>query len=118
MARYSKQVSDNELMLVGHNCLQIPDEEDTLLKDVAETKFEPCWDQIEKIKQYKKSRDMNKIKAVLSDLKTQTQTEGKNLMYPIIEAFDAGATMEEIAGTMRQGYNRPYDPYGMRDSIL
>ena len=56
MARYAKEIADGELPKVGLNCHRIPDEEDTLLKEVAETKIEPCWDHIEKIREYKKIR--------------------------------------------------------------
>jgi methylmalonyl-CoA mutase N-terminal domain/subunit len=118
MARYAKEIADGELPKVGLNCHQIPDEEDTLLKEVAETKIEPCWDHIERIKKYKKKRDPGKIKIVLQQCYQSARDEGENLTYPIIQAFEAGATIGEISGVMRMAYNYPYDPHGMVKPII
>ena len=118
MARYARQISEGELPKVGLNCFQIPDEEDTLLKEVAETKIEPCWDHIEKIKAYKKNRDQDKIKAVLRDCLQKTKTEGENLTYTVMKAFKAGATIGEITGVMRMAYDWPYDPHGMMEPLI
>jgi len=118
MARYAKEIADGVLPKVGLNCLQIPDEEDTLLKEVAETKIEPCWDHIESIKKYKNKRDPQKIKIVLQQCYQSAKAEGENLTYPIIKALEAGATIGEISGVMRMAYNYPYDPHGMLEPII
>jgi methylmalonyl-CoA mutase N-terminal domain/subunit len=118
MARYAKEIADGELPKVGLNCHQIPDEEDTLLKEVAETKIEPCWDHIEKIKAYKKSRDPKKIKSILQQCYQSARTEDQNLTYPIMNALETGATIGEISGSLRMAYNYPYDPHGMVESMI
>lgn len=118
MARYAKEIADGELPKVGLNCFQIPDEEDTLLKEVAETKIDPCWDHIKRIKKYKKKRDTGKIKIVLQQCYQSAKTEGENLTYPIIQALEAGATIGEISGVMRMAYNYPYDPHGMVKPVI
>jgi methylmalonyl-CoA mutase N-terminal domain/subunit len=112
MARYAKQIEEKELMKVGLNCHQIPEEEDTLLKEVVETKIEPYWDRIEGIKTYKANRDMGVIKGVLENCYTKAKTPGENLMFTTIQAMQAGATMSEIAGMLRMAYDVPYDPHG------
>jgi len=116
MTRYAKQLEEKELMKVGLNCHQIPDEEDTLLKEVAETKIEPYWDRIEEIKAYKANRDMTVIKDVLENCYNKARTPGENLMFPTIEAMQAGATMSEIGGMLRLAYDVPYDPHGFEKS--
>ncbi len=115
MARYSRQVSDGELVKVGVNAFEIPPEEDTLLRDVTEGKIEPFRDRIEWTKDYKKQRDQTLIKQVLEDVRAKAKAEEENIVYPIIAATDAGATMGEIAGMMRMAYDFPYDPYGLID---
>ena len=118
MARYAREIADGELPKVGLNCHQIPDEEDTLLKEVAETKIEPCWDHIEKIIEDKKRRDPEKIKSVLQECKQVAGNESENLMFPIMNALKAGATIGEISGAMRMAYNYPYDPHGMVEPLI
>jgi methylmalonyl-CoA mutase N-terminal domain/subunit len=118
MARYAKEIADGELPKVGLNCHQIPDAEDTLLKDVAETKIEPCWDHIERIKAFKQGRDPEKIKSVLQECCEDARTQDRNLMYPIMNALEAGATVGEISGAMRRAYNYPYDPHGMVEPLI
>jgi len=118
MARYAKEIADGELPKVGLNCHQIPDEEDTLLKEVAETKIEPCWDHIEKISAYKSSRDSEKIKAVLRQCYQSAKTEDQNLMFPIMSALEGGATIGEISGALRMAYNYPYDPHDMVEPMI
>jgi len=113
MARYAKQIAEGELPKVGLNCFKIPEEEDTLLREVAESKIEPSRDRVQKIKEYKKTRDQKKVKAVLQHCYQEAKGDKGNLTYPIIQAFVAGATMGEIAGVMRMAYDYPYDPHGM-----
>jgi methylmalonyl-CoA mutase N-terminal domain/subunit len=118
MARYAKNIQDGELPKVGLNCFQIPEEEDTLLRDVAESKFEPCWQRIDQIKAYKRNRDMGRVKAALQECLEKTKTPCENLMTPLINAFEAGATMGEITGVMRMACDWPYDPFDMMEPIL
>lgn len=118
MERYVEQISDGELIKVGVNIHQISDEEDTLLKDVAEGKIEPCWSRIEKIKDFKRKRDQEQIKNVLKEVYEKAKIESENLMYPIIKATKEGATMGEITGVMRVAYGVPYDPHGFIESPL
>ncbi|MBU2551553.1 MAG: hypothetical protein KKB20_24290 [Proteobacteria bacterium] len=118
MARYAQQIKDGELPKVGLNCFQIPDEEDTLLKDVAEAKFEPSFHRIQWAKDYKAGRDIGRVKAALVRCRELAKIESENLMPPLIAAFEAGATMGEITGVMRMAYGWPYDPFDMTESII
>ncbi|MBW1789228.1 MAG: hypothetical protein JRK53_21865, partial [Deltaproteobacteria bacterium] len=118
MARYARQIQDGELPKVGLNCHQIPEEEDTLLKDVAEKKIEPFWDRIDQIKAFKKQRDMARVTATLLECRDTAAKRDESLMPPIIKAFEAGATMGEITGAMRMAYDCPYDPLGMEEPVI
>ncbi len=61
---------------------------------------------------------MGRVKETLQECYNKSKTEGENLMFPLIEAFEAGATMGEITGTMRMAYDYPYDPFGQIESII
>jgi methylmalonyl-CoA mutase N-terminal domain/subunit len=118
MERYAKEIKEKKLLKVGVNIYEIPEEKDTLLKEVAERKIEPYLDRIEKIKEFKKSRDQKKLKQVLEGCYQKAKDKDENLMYPIIKATEGGGTMGEIAGVMRMAYGFDYDPYGMIKSPI
>ena len=115
MVRYHQQIGNAELAKVGVNVLQIPDHEDTLLKEISEGKTEPYRERAEKIKEYKRNRDSNQIKTVLQDLYQSSKSENENIIPMIITATKAGATMGEIAGILRRAYGYPYDPHGLME---
>jgi methylmalonyl-CoA mutase N-terminal domain/subunit len=117
MADYSKRIAEGSLPKVGLNIFQIPEEEDTLLKEIVEGKIEPCRSRIERIKEYKMGRDLGKIRLVLTGVYEKAKGE-ENLMVPILEAFRSGATMGEIGGMMRMAYGYPYDPHGLIESPI
>ncbi|MCP4756033.1 MAG: hypothetical protein GY866_34665 [Proteobacteria bacterium] len=118
MERYHRQVSRGTLAKVGVNIHQISDEEDTLLKEVAEGKIEPCREHIEKIREYKRRRDQTQLKSALHDLYKKTQDESENLMVPIIASMEARATTGEITGVIRQAVGQAYDPHGMMEPLF
>ncbi len=118
MDRYYRQISSGELPKVGVNIHVIPDHEDTLLRDVAEVKLEPCWGHVEAIKRFKAGRDMKLVERVLRDVQQKAKSESENLMYPIFTAMESGASMGEIAGVLRMAYGFSYDPHGLIESPI
>jgi len=118
MAGYSRRISDGSLPKVGLNIFQVPEEEDTLLKEVVEGKIEPYWSRIDEIKEFKESRDQAKIKGILREVHKKAKDPSENLVYVTIEAFSAGATMGEIAGMMRMAYDYSYDPHGLIEPFI
>ena len=118
MERRAAQVDDGTLMQVGVNCHQIPEEEDRLLKEVAERKIDPDYARIEAIKSFREQRNMDGVRATLSDVRNEAEDHDKNIMPQIVAATAAGATMGEIAGVLRQAYGGDYDPYNMATSPL
>jgi len=117
MERYASEIRDGDTKKVGLNIHQIPEHEDTLLKEVAEEKIEPCWGRIQKIREFKEKRDQEQIKEVLNQVHEKTRSEGENVMFPILKATETGATMGEIAGMMRLAYGFPYDPHGVIERL-
>jgi len=116
--RYAQEVGDGTLQKVGVNAFRVPDEEDTLLKEVTSSKIEPCRAQIDAIIDFRATRDAPRVNTSLQNLFGMASEEGPNLMYGICDASRAGATVGEMAGVMRQAYGRPYDPYQMVTSPL
>jgi methylmalonyl-CoA mutase N-terminal domain/subunit len=116
--RYAQEMADGTLKKVGVNAFTVPEEEDKLLKEVTSTKIEPCTQQVEKIKEFRASRNMDQVKQSLKDLHGMASQEKPNLIYGICDGYRAGATMGEMAGVMRQAYGRPYDPYQMVTSPI
>ncbi len=114
MERYARELRDGERMQVGANVHRLPDEQDTLLRDVAERKIEPCRERIEAIRERKRARPAADLAAALQAVRRVAQ-EGSNLMPAVIGATTAGATMGEIAGMMRTAYGLAYDPYGLME---
>jgi methylmalonyl-CoA mutase N-terminal domain/subunit len=112
MERYAREIRDGERAQVGANVHRLPDDEDTLLREVAERKIEPCRERIEAIRGFKQARAASGVSAALREVHRVARA-GDNLMSPIIAAMTAGATMGEITGVMRTAYGMVYDPFGM-----
>lgn len=113
MAEYAAAVADGTLPKVGHNIFRIPEEEDTLLKEIVEGKIEPCRQRIEKIRRYKETRNRDQVRRALDTLRENAENDQENVMPAVIDAFQAGATLGEIGGMLRLAYGWPYDPHGL-----
>lgn len=118
MERYAKQIDTGTMKKVGVNVLQIPEEDDRLLKDIAGRKIEPYQKRIKEIKRYKEQRDADQIKQVLEAVYKVARLPEENLMPQVIKATEDGATMGEIAGAMRMAYDVPYDPFGFENAPI
>jgi uncharacterized HAD superfamily protein len=53
MVQRSREGADGTRPVVGVNCFTVPDADDTLLREEAEAKIEPCADHIETIRRWK-----------------------------------------------------------------
>lgn len=113
MERYARGVDSGEVPKVGMNILQVPDEEDTLLKDVAQTKMEPWRERISLLEAHRADRDRELVEAALWYLEAEARAPSQDLMEPIVGALSAGATMGEMVGVMRRAYGMPYDPFNL-----
>lgn len=109
MARCAERVLNGYTNKVGVNMFQTPPEEDTLLRDLVEGKFESDKEQIEAIIQHRATRNHKETIEAIELVVEAAKNPDTNLMYPMIDAFDAGATMGEIAGVLREVYGYTYD---------
>jgi len=110
MTQRAREIQDGTVPKVGVNCFQVPDDEDTMLREVAEQKIQPCWDHVERIREFKKSRDQERMRQVLRQLRSKAEDEREPLVPWVIAALEGGATIGEMSGAMRMAYGTPYDP--------
>jgi methylmalonyl-CoA mutase N-terminal domain/subunit len=96
MVERAREVEDGTVPRVGVNVFSMPEEEDRLLREVAETKVEPCWDHVERIREFKRSRDMGRLGGALRALLEAGKNREQSLMPAIIAAFEAEATLGEV----------------------
>jgi methylmalonyl-CoA mutase cobalamin-binding domain/chain len=118
MERQSQDVAMGREKQVGVNVHRMPEEEDTLLRDVSEQKFPPSFEHVERVREFRQSRDPQRLRAALQPILDCVRHENGNLLALTIDAFDAGATMGEIAGVFRMGCGQGYDPFGQVAPVL
>ena len=110
MERHHHALQENEQLMVGVNVHKLGPEEDTLLREVAETKIPPARERIDEIRRLKGNRDLEQVKRRLQEVRAGAASTD-NLVPLVIAAFDADATMGEIAGAIRQASGHPWDPF-------
>jgi methylmalonyl-CoA mutase N-terminal domain/subunit len=110
-----REIQDGSVPRVGVNVHRMPENEDHLLREVSETKIEPCWDHAERIREYKRARNNARVAASLAELRAEAANDRTSLMPPILGALESGATLGEISGTLRLAYGCAYDPFGTHE---
>jgi methylmalonyl-CoA mutase N-terminal domain/subunit len=106
-----QSIESGQRPIVGVNCHQIPPEEDTLLSYRGEHPS-PCQEQVEIVREFRRKRNSTKVRTALQSLRSQAEIESENLIIPIKQTVEAGATLGEVLGTIRQAYGLSYDPVG------
>jgi methylmalonyl-CoA mutase N-terminal domain/subunit len=96
--RYQKEIESGERTLIGVNKFRV---DEPVSMKLAKIDPQVEKDQLEKLKKIKAARDNGKVKFLLEKLKEAAQGEA-NLMYPILDAVKAYATLGEICGTLRE----------------
>ena len=114
MIATNAEVADATRPVVGVNCFTVPDEEDTLLRAEAEAKIEAAVEHIETVRGWKAGRPQAPLQRALARATDAGADPSRNLVDTIVDAFEAGATMGEIAGAVRQGAGLSFDPYAAR----
>lgn len=114
MERGQRLVESGELPVVGVNVLQIPEEDDTLLREVTQSKIETWHSHTERIEQFKRCRDIGQARSALERVSVAVNS-GENLIPVVVAALDADTTAGEIVTTMRRALNMAPDVF---DSTL
>ena len=96
--RYQKDIESGERALIGVNKFKMDEPVSMkLLKVNPQVEKE----QLEKLRSIKASRDNLKVKSLLKKLKEAAQRD-TNLMFPILDAIKAYATLGEICSVLRE----------------
>ena len=111
MEESQRQIDTGEMAVIGLNTLRLPEGDDTLLRDVTDVKIEPWTAHIEKIKAFKATRDLAKVRDALGRIMAVSRSDD-NLVPHVIAALEISATTGEITGAMRLALGMPWDPLG------
>jgi methylmalonyl-CoA mutase N-terminal domain/subunit len=111
--RHSRELQAGTRNVVGGNIHRDPPEEDTLLADIAGRRTPPDAGRAERVRRLRHARPAEAVRRALRDTLAAARRRDVNVMPTVIAAFDAGATMGEIAGVFRVAYGFPYDPHRM-----
>ena len=115
MSRRAQAIQDGTDIQIGVNAFQIPEEEDSLIRDHSKSRLEPCWDHIDEIRSFKDARDRGALKDHFARIRELASEARSNLITPIADAMEAGLTQGELTGAMRLGFGEAYDPFGQME---
>jgi methylmalonyl-CoA mutase N-terminal domain/subunit len=115
MERQQKDVAKGDLPIVGVNRHQIPDEEDRMLKEIAEQKFDSFQGYVDEIRGWKAGRDKSQVRAAIDRFKRVVES-GENVVPATRDCLENDVTFGEIKCATREVMGLPYDFYGMIDA--
>jgi methylmalonyl-CoA mutase N-terminal domain/subunit len=110
MVDRAREVDSGERPVVGVNRHKMPAEDDTMLRDIAEKRLEPCYDLVEEVREWRTAREMRPVVAALDMLEAAARDPDGNVTAGIVVALEAEASMGECVGVLREVYGAPYDP--------
>jgi methylmalonyl-CoA mutase N-terminal domain/subunit len=105
--RYQKEIDKKRRTIVGVNDYVMEGHEDIqyLKVDEAVTKR-----QVGRLHATKKKRDNKKVKAALDEIRRAADSDSKNLMYPILKAVQAYASVGELCDALRDIWGEYEEP--------
>jgi len=105
--RQAMKVENKERIIVGVNKYIAKDEK---IVNVFRTDPEVERKQRERLEKLKRSRDNKKVKEALEEVRRAFEDPSINLMYPILKAVKAYATLQEIMDIGREVYGTWKEP--------
>ena len=105
-ARYknARALEEKEVFSVGVNIFR--EENEQVKLDIFRHSRDMQLERIRYIGKYKKNRDLRIVRESLDNLYDEYQNKKRrNLMYPIMEAVEGAATIQEITDTLRKVQN-------------
>jgi len=109
-----KEIDSGEKLIVGVNVFTTEQEKTTPL-GVQRVSEQSAKQQVEEVKELKRSRNMDQLKDAISRLR-EDAGEGKNVIPAMTTATRAFGTTGELLGTVREVFGYPYDPMGTIES--
>jgi methylmalonyl-CoA mutase N-terminal domain/subunit len=111
MDRHAQQVQSGAKRIVGVNRHVVDRAKDNLLREVAEERFEPDFEHVERIRRWRSERDAARVDAALAAVEDAAATPNADVMAPIVMALDHDCSIGEITGALRTAYGMPADPF-------
>jgi methylmalonyl-CoA mutase N-terminal domain/subunit len=109
-----KEIDSGKKLVVGVNVFTTEQEKATPL-GVQRVSEQSAKQQVEEVKELKRSRNMEQLKDAIRRLRDDTG-EGKNVIPAMTNATRAFGTTGELLGTVREVFGYPYDPMGTIES--
>lgn len=103
-----KELDSGKKLVVGVNIFTTEQEKTTPL-GVQRVPEQSAKQQVEEIKELKRTRNTDKLKDAIERLKDDTG-EGKNVIPAMVEATKTYGTTGELLGTVREVFGYTYDP--------
>lgn len=110
--RFQKEVENKERIVVGVNEFTVSEDKDHQI-DLHVIDPEIVEKHVQRLVEHKKGRDRDNVAKALEKLHTVTAKTNDNIVRPMFDAINAGATLGEITGTVRMAHDLPYDPMEM-----
>lgn len=96
--QFQKDVENKKRLIVGVNCYEEGNEESDI--EILKVHKSSEDKQVKRLKEFKQKRNMDNVNKSLEELKKVAEGSG-NLMYPILNAVKANATLGEISDTIK-----------------
>ncbi len=109
-----KEIDSGEKLVVGVNVFTTEQEKTTPL-GVQRVSEQSAKQQVEEVKELKRSRNMDQLKDAIRLLRDDAG-EGRNVIPAMTKATRAFGTTGELLGTVREVFGYPYDPMGTIES--
>ena len=108
-----REIEEKRRIIVGVNDFTVPKEMEVKIPVYRNKQDEISpEEQIARVKRLKESRNNEKVVESLKKLRSKAEKgEYENLMFPLIEAAKADATLMEVLGVIREAYGYSYDPF-------
>jgi len=110
--KYQSEVENKERIVVGVNEYIVDEDKDHDI-DLHMIDQEIVEAHVQRLVEHKKNRNRSNTARALEKLYEVTAKTDDNIIYPIIEAINAGASLGEITGVVRMAHELPFDPMEM-----
>jgi len=112
--KVQQELEDKKRIIVGVNEFTIPEEEEPEVEVYHhKVDFDLVQKYIDDLKEFKRNRDISKVKSALDNLRNAIDREDKDILRYEMECCKAECTTGEVAGVRRMGVGLPYDPMGV-----
>ncbi len=109
--RIHKEIEAGQRTVVGVNRGVSRDEAGDALQ-VHEVPEAEVRNHVQRLRRFKEGRDRTVLGTALAELREQAAGRAVNLFPPAMAAIEAGATLGELNGYIRQGFGYDYDDLG------